>query len=72
MPYYVYKIEIPLILIHQDTLDSYQEARTLARRLRAARAPDDAAQYRMIFARDQAEAERLLATPRDERVIGED
>ena len=30
------------------------------------------AAYRMIFAKSMGEAERLLSTPRDERVIGED
>ncbi len=29
-------------------------------------------EYRLIFAGQIGEAERLLSTPRDERVIGED
>ena len=34
--------------------------------------PDTDDQVRMVFAKHQAEAEKLLSTPRDERVIGED
>lgn len=72
MPYFVYKIELPLTLSHLDTKDSYQSARAMVRGLRQALPPGDPAQYRMVFANEQAEAERLLSMPRDERVIGED
>ncbi len=72
MPYYVYRIEPPLILSHLETQERYQDARKLVRRLRAEQAPEDPVQYRMVFAQHEAEAERLLATPRDDRVIGED
>jgi hypothetical protein len=72
MPYFVYKISPPMTLEHLDTKDSYQDARAIVRGLRAERAADDDADYRMIFAKHQSEAEKLLSTPRDERVIGED
>ncbi|MBK1701756.1 hypothetical protein [Thiococcus pfennigii] len=72
MPYYIYRIEPPLILTHLDTKGSYQEARGRVRDLRATRGADDTTLYRMIFAHHEAEAERLLSIPRDERVIGED
>lgn len=72
MPYYIYRIDSPLILTHLDTKGSYQEARTRVRDLRATQGHDDAALYRMIFAHHEAEAERLLSIPRDDRVIGED
>ena len=72
MPYFVYKVSPTLKLTHLDTKDRYQDARGLVRSLREQRAEGDDADYRMIFANHQSEAERLLSTPRDERVIGED
>jgi hypothetical protein len=70
MPYFVYKITPPRELTHIATLDRYQEARNRIRSLRQDAAPDE--EFRMIFASQMGEAERLLSTPRDERVIGED
>jgi hypothetical protein len=72
MPYFVYRITQPLRLTHIDTKESYQDARALVRSLREGhpQSPDDF--YRMVHANHQAEAERLLSTPRDERVVGED
>jgi hypothetical protein len=72
MPYFVYKITPSLQLTYIDTKDKYQEARAIVRELREQRADGDDADYRLIFARQQGEAEKLLSTPRDERVIGED
>lgn len=72
MPYFVYRVSTPLRLTHMDTKERYQDARALVRTLREGqtRGADD--QHRMVFAQTQAEAEKLLSTPRDERVIGED
>ena len=72
MPYFVYKITPPINLEHLGTTESYREARALVRELRNKDAGCAVEQYRMIFAKQRAEAERLLSTPRDERVIGED
>lgn len=72
MPYFVYQVSPNLRLTHLDTKERYQEARALVRSLRAERAADAVDDYRLIFARHEAEAQRLLSTPRDERVIGED
>ncbi|NCA70708.1 MAG: hypothetical protein EOM91_11495 [Sphingobacteriia bacterium] len=72
MPYFVYKISPPLQLTHLDTLDRYQDARALVRTRRQDESSEQGVQYRMVFARQQAEAEKILSTPRDERVIGED
>jgi hypothetical protein len=72
MPYFVYQISPPLQLDHIDTLDRYQDARALVRQRREAAGVGSDVQYRMVFARQQAEAEKILSTPRDERVIGED
>jgi hypothetical protein len=72
MPYFVYKITPNLLLTHIDTKERYQDARTIVRNLRAEREEGDDADYRMIFAKHQSEAEKLLSRPKDERVIGED
>lgn len=70
MPYFVFKIRPPRELSHIATVEKYQEARAQVRDLRSAAEPD--VEYRMIFAKQMGEAERLLSMPRDERVIGED
>lgn len=72
MPYFVYRVSPSLQLSYIDTKDRYQEARTLVRTLREQRQAEDDGDYRLIFASQQGEAERLLSTPRDTRVIGED
>jgi len=72
MPYFVYKISPSLKLTYIGTEARYQDARTIVRKLRESRAEGDDADYRLIFAHQQGEAEKLLSTPRDERVIGED
>lgn len=70
MPYFVYKISPTRELTHLATLDKYQAARAEVRTRRLN--PESGFEYRLIFARQMAEAEKLLSTPRDERVIGED
>ena len=72
MPYFVYKITPTLQLTHIETQERYQDARATVRELRAERAEGDDADYRMIFAKHQPEAEKLLSKPKDNRVIGED
>jgi hypothetical protein len=74
MPYFLYKITPPRALTHIATLDRYQDARAQVRALReqAREEQESGLEYRMIFAAQPGEAERLLAAPRDERVIGED
>jgi hypothetical protein len=71
MPYFIYKITPPLTLTYVDTKEKFAEARTLVRTLRQGDG-GDGTEHRMIFAKSRAEAEKLLSTPRDERVIGED
>jgi hypothetical protein len=70
MPYFVYKITPPRELIHIVTLDKYQAARAEVRSRR--REAEPGVEYRLIFAAQMAEAEKLLSMQRDERVIGED
>lgn len=77
MPYFIYAIqEAPetgrktLSLITTEA--NYKKARTLVREKRSDSASDDENDYRMIFAQNETEAEKLLSTPRDTRVVGED
>lgn len=71
MPYFIYKITPPLTLTYIDTREKFAEAKSLVRELRQ-EAAGEGIEHRMIFAKSRAEAEKLLSTPRDERVIGED
>jgi len=71
MPYFIFKVSPARQLDYIDVKEQYRDAREIVRGLRAART-DAADDYRLIFARQRAEAERLLSQPRDERVIGED
>jgi hypothetical protein len=70
MPYFVYRISPARELQHIDTLTRYQDARARVRALRESSANGE--RYRLIFAPQIGEAERLLSTPREERPIGED
>jgi hypothetical protein len=72
MPYFVYKIAPPLNLTYVDKKEKFGDARALVRSLREADPGVQGTQFRMIFAKNEAEAEKLLSTPRDDRVIGED
>ena len=70
MPYFVYKIKEPRSLEHMETFAKYREARSYVREKREASGSVEG--VRMIFAKNEIEAEKLLLTPREERVIGED
>lgn len=72
MPYFIYRIDEKRKLEHVGTHTAYREARQIVRDMRKEAGPDSVDGIRMIFARNEIEAEKLLSTPRDERVIGED
>lgn len=81
MPYFVYFVtESPddkrRTLEHIETFDDFKEARNLARAKRSELAEQGSARdgrdCRLIFAKNTIEAEKLLSTPREERVVGED
>lgn len=72
MPYFVYRIGDSRSLDHLATFASYKEAREKVRAMRAESGGDSVNSIRMIFARNETEAETLLSTPREPRVIGED
>lgn len=76
MPYFVYRVQTDpasdrRTLTHLDTVADYQAARRMVREQRAA-ADVRPEEFRMIFAPTEAEAERMLAAPREAKVIGED
>jgi hypothetical protein len=71
MPYFVYRIqEKPRKLDHLETFPSYKAAKIYVREQR--QQSEEIESVRMIFARNDIEAEKLLTAPREERVIGED
>ncbi len=78
MPYFVYYVSqhadsARKTLEHLETFDNFKRARNLAREKRAElQAAGDARDCRLIFAKNQVEAEKLLSAPREERVVGED
>ena len=72
MPYFVYKISPPRRLEHLATVERYQDARTMVRNRRQAEPRETGAECRLIFARQQEEAEKHLAVTDDRRLIGED
>jgi hypothetical protein len=78
MPYFVYFVTQHAennrkSLEHLETLNDFKSARNLAREKRAEiKASGGGHDCRLIFAKNQAEAEKLLSAPREERVVGED
>ena len=76
MPYFVYDIKIHpesgiKHLTHLDTYDNYRSARKRVLEEREKAPERSAEELRMIFAKNQVEAEKLLSAPREERVIGD-
>lgn len=71
MPYFIYRVSGPKALEFLNQFEDYQQARKAARNLRAELARDGLVHIRMMFAKSQAEAEKLLSTPREERYIDE-
>lgn len=78
MPYFVYFISQHAdsdrkALEHLQTFADFKSARNLAREKRAElKAAGSDHDCRLIFAKNQVEAEKLLSAPREERVVGED
>lgn len=72
MPFFVYKIYSLNNIEHLDTFDKYRDAKTYVRDLRATAPAEADYTVRMMHASNNIEAEKLLTTPRDERVVGEE
>lgn len=72
MPYFVYKVFTNKTLEPVATCDKYREAKLKVRELRRDLAGESEFTYRMVFARHETEAERLLTQKREPRPLGED
>ena len=72
MPYFVYQIAEDKQLRLLDTFAKYREARERVRALRKQQDPGSSDLVRLIHAGNQLEAERLLLTPREVPVEGDD
>lgn len=70
MPYFIYKITEPKKLEYVGENAVYKEARSQVRELRAE--ANGAYQVKMIFAKSQVEAERLLTEEREAPPMGDD
>lgn len=75
MPYYVFRITQPTPIVKnlelKDTFETYKEARALARDLRKNAAIDDQAEYKLIFAASELEAEEQLQEKREKPILME-
>lgn len=74
MAYFVYKIipgPTPLVkeLLLQDSFDSFKQAKTLSKSLRAGLDPQDNTIIKVIFADNQLHAEELLLEHREPRML---
>ncbi len=72
MPYFVYKVFNNKTLEPVDVHDKYREAKLRARELREQIPADADFTYRLIYARHETEAVRLLTQKREPRPLGED
>ena len=72
MTYFVYRLRPPRALEKAGAFEGYRDARAAAREMRRALDRDDPATVRMVFAADEAQAERLLTERREPRPVGED
>jgi hypothetical protein len=72
MPYFVYQIETDNQLECLESHPKYQDARNRVRALRASQVEDSQALIRLIHASTEAEAEKLLLTPREAPIEGDD
>ena len=72
MPYFVYQIAEDKQLQLIDKFGKYREARERVRELRKLQDPGSSDLIRLIHASNQMEAERLLLTPREVPVEGDD
>ena len=72
MLYFIYRLRPPGAPEKAGAFPGYREARTAVREMRRALDRDDPATVRMVFAADEAQAERLLTERREPRPLGED
>ncbi len=72
MPYFVYRIYPNKTLDFIERFDNYRDAKQHTRSLRAQLEQDAAFTYRLIHAKHEREAEKLLTSTREPRPMGEE
>ena len=72
MPYYIYRVSPQRFLKYLEEYPEYREAREHARSLRAQQDDEEPDIIKIIFAKDQAEAEALLKAKRERRPSEDD
>lgn len=72
MPYFVFKVSPERKLEKLNAFAGYRDARQYAREQRARQTADDPDKIRLVHAENPMEAERLLSTPREVQVFGDD
>ena len=72
MPYLIYKIFDKKNLEYVDTKPAYREAKEMVGVMRKELGDDPDHQVRMVFAKNQSEAERLLTEEREPPPAGEE
>ncbi len=76
MPYFTYEVvghpeSGAKLLTHIETYDKYRDAKMRVKEERDKHPERDPQEFRLVFAKNTVEAEKLLSIPRDERVIGD-
>ncbi len=76
MPYFTYEVVVhpesgAKLLTHIETYPKYRDAKTRIKEERDRHPQRDPQEFRLVFAKNTVEAEKLLSIPRDERVIGD-
>ena len=72
MPYFLYKIMPEKRFELIERFDVYREARDEARARRSQMSAEDQYTIKVMFAKDQEQAERLMSEEREARPLGED
>ena len=72
MPYFIYKIYPNRIVDFVESCEKYPDAKKKTKSLREELTADDTFTYRLVHARHEREAERLLTTKREARPTGEE
>jgi hypothetical protein len=76
MPYFVYEVVThpesgARLLTYLETCPKYRDAKLRVKKERDEHPERDQQEFRLVYAKNQTEAEKLLSIPRDERVIGD-
>jgi len=72
MPYFVYQVYPNKTLNFVESFDKYKDAKERTRALRTERSDDSTYTYRLIHAKHEHEAEKLLTATREPRPMGEE